>query len=115
MAVRHLGIFRDVTVEEAKLDKAALKALFRRGSMVLGALASYVSRGVDDASFKASLARLVEWGMVELADASYSVSKKALLTPDGAGWAMELCCAERAAERDEAEAKFQENLRKARG
>lgn len=91
LKVRHLGC-RWAAPEEAQADNRVLRALFRLGSKTgLGKLANYAGFKLKDPRFEASLAKLAEWKMVELASANWGESVRASLTPEGTGFAEELC------------------------
>jgi hypothetical protein len=93
-AIRHLGICRQVTRVEATIDKRILKCLYTRGyyeGRGEGVLANGAqAAGKDDPAFQASLARLAEYGMVEIRPARYGDARRVALTPQGQGWAEEL-------------------------
>jgi hypothetical protein len=90
---RHFGIFRTgVTTSQGLEDKFIVRVLFRRGEMGEGELANKVNDMKDNETFKASLARMVEWKIIEILPAGWGNAKKVRLTPAGQYWGEELCC-----------------------
>jgi len=95
MAIRHFGIYRDVTLDEARLDGRIIKALLRRGSQNAGKLAGYVGEREKSPAFVAALGRLADWKLAEVVPAYHGDSVRVELTNGGKTWAMELIGAER--------------------
>jgi hypothetical protein len=90
MAMRHLGRYRDVTVEQARIDGLIVKNLFRRGKLGLGILAAKVRCLMDEPRFKESLARLEAWGLVEVVPLYFGGSRQAELTATGKEFGLDI-------------------------
>jgi hypothetical protein len=92
MPLRHFGQYRDVTPEQAKLDKVAIKTLFRWGVTQESELAAKCKTRLANDDWKESLVRLQYYNLVEVFDRRQS--KYVRLTADGQGWGMDLTCEE---------------------
>jgi hypothetical protein len=91
MSEMHLGQYRDVTNQEAALDRRVLKRLFRYGRQTAADVGRKVLNGFNRDQFEKSLARLTEWQMIEVRQNYDDYRSRWLsLTGDGAGWAEEL-------------------------
>jgi hypothetical protein len=95
--IRHFGIFRShITRSEALLDKAILKALYRRwrhDGVAEGILAGYVETKKTDLIFQESIARLHVWQLIEFGPSPHQDARTVLLAPKGRFWAQELLSA----------------------
>ena len=104
MALRHFGIYRDVGPEQAKLDKTAVKTLFRWGQMQESVLAARLHVQLSSQEWAGVLSRLTEYRLVEGFDRRQS--KYLRLTPEGQGWGQDLCCEEQLELQEAAQAEF---------
>jgi hypothetical protein len=95
--MRHLGQDRNVTEEQARLDKRVLRALHGKpqGQMAEGKLAGWCGSKMSSAEWRGAISRLVEWGLVVLAPVGFGNAQDVCLTPHGAGWGEELACSAR--------------------
>jgi hypothetical protein len=117
MALRHLGIWRDVTADEARLDKTVLKRLFRHGSRQQeGILANRCQTRLSAEAWQKCMDRLAEWKMIGF-DFNHGDegSRLVSLGVDGRDWALELTCSAQIEQQDEEERIRVENNRKERG
>lgn len=92
MALRHFGIFRDVTPEQAKLDKTAVKTLFRWGSLQASVLASRCHANVASDEWRGCASRLAAYDLAEEYDRRGTAFWR--LKDNGRAWGMDLCCEE---------------------
>src|SRR5258706_1358737 len=90
MALRHFGIYRDVTPDQAKLDKALVKLLSRWGTMVESESAGRCKLKAGDEAWKECVSRLVAYNLIEHFDRRQSKSLR--LTDGGQEWGMDLTC-----------------------
>lgn len=104
MPLRHFGIYRDVTPEQAKLDKTLVKLLFRWGTTQESEAAARCKTKIGEEQWKECVARLRQYNLVEYFDKRQS--KYLRLSSDGQGWGMDLTC-EAVAEETEAGAERQ--------
>jgi hypothetical protein len=88
-----------------------LRNLFRKGTTGLGKLAAQVRLLAEASPFKASLARLIEWKMVETSPAYHGGALRAELTETGKFWGMELACEAQLEEQYAAAKEFDDKVR----
>ena len=92
--VRHLGIFRSVTIREARIDGCVLRTLFRKDyrndGVGEGFLSNHIGKRVNDPTWIASIARLQEWRMIEVLPGYHGDARRLALTEKGKSWAIEL-------------------------
>ncbi len=103
MAEKHLGIFRDVTPLEARLDATVLRTLYRHGALKEGELAARCCKRLHNPEWKAAMDRLLGWDMVEVKPTYHGNTREVLLAPTGKYWGEELVSKQQSAEHDEAE------------
>lgn len=90
MALRHFGIYRDVTPDQAKLDKTAIKYLFRWGSQQESVLSGRCHVRLVEPAWIESMERLIAYNLIEYFDRRQS--KHIRLTDGGQEWGMDLTC-----------------------
>jgi hypothetical protein len=90
--MRHLGQERDVTSDQALLDKRVLRLLFRHGQQVEGLLAGKCSLKMTSSIWRSSMSRLQEWGFVSLSSSGHGNTNVVSLTAAGTAWGEELAC-----------------------
>jgi hypothetical protein len=90
--VRHLGQEREVTTEQAVLDKRVLRLLFRHGQQVEGLLAGKCSLKMNAPAWRDAVMRLEEWGFVSVELTGHGNSRLVELTAEGRLWGEELAC-----------------------
>lgn len=89
--MRHLGQERQVTPEQAMLDKRILRQLFRAGgSQLEGTLAGRCASKVNSSTWRESIGRLSDWGFVATQQAARGNARVVSATPHGEGWGEEL-------------------------
>ena len=96
MAMRHLGQYRNVTLDEAHLDGRIIKTLFRRGRQTSGVLAGHIGERMENPAFKAALERLASgaYGIIEIEPAYHGDSVRVRLTNTGDAYGLDLTCEE---------------------
>ena len=90
MPLRHFGIYRDVSPDQAKLDKAAVKILFRWGSQQESVVSNRCQIKVSESTWQECRTRLIAYNLIEVFDRRGTSFVR--LTNDGDGWGMDLTC-----------------------
>jgi hypothetical protein len=90
--VRHLGQEREVTTEQAVLDKRVLRLLFRHGQQVEGLLAGKCSLKINAPAWRDAMSRLEEWGFICADLTGHGNARLVELTDGGKLWGEELAC-----------------------
>ncbi|HWX93367.1 MAG TPA: hypothetical protein VNY29_12120 [Terriglobales bacterium] len=93
----HFNQHRDVTYEQATIDRKIVKKLFSYGTQTEGRLGALVGESLSSQPFKESLARLFDWQMVSMSPAFHGLSRSISLTSKGEQEAQPLVAADNAA------------------
>ncbi|MFZ1006104.1 MAG: hypothetical protein WAN65_04675 [Candidatus Sulfotelmatobacter sp.] len=90
--MRHLGQEREVTTDQAMLDKRILRVLFRQGRQTEGQLGNKCSVKMNTEPWKEAMARLESWGFIAIEPTGWGNNRAVALTEEGKSWGEELAC-----------------------
>lgn len=90
--MRHLGREREVSTEQATLDKRVLRTLFRHGPQLEGTLCGKCSQKMSAPAWRDAVTRLIAWGFVSIESSGHGNSNVVALTREGTEWGEELAC-----------------------
>jgi hypothetical protein len=90
--VRHLGQERQVTSEQAVLDKKILRILYRQGKLGEGELAGKCYARLSSSQWRGSVSRLIGYGFISAEEVGHGTARRLGLTDAGMQWGEELAC-----------------------